>query len=101
MSWLEAVDTGSPERLYRLHGRRGILTLDQIRERAGKARQGGPTVATALLFSRTEIFPDRVSIERARQLYEPMIQSGYFQSSRPVEESVAEMFYREGMPTSE
>ena len=101
MSWLEAVDTGSPERLYRLHGRRGILTLDQITERAGKARRGGRAVATALLFSRTEIFPDRVSIERSRQLYEPMIQNGYFQSSRRVEESVAGMFYREGRSTSE
>ena len=97
ISWLDAVDTGNPKRLYRRHGRKGILTVEQVRERAGMTRQGGQPVATALLFSRTEVFSAPVSIERARQLHQPMTQNGYFQSSRLINETSVEAFYREGM----
>ena len=97
MSWLETVDTGMPERLHRRYGSRGILTLDQVCERAGPTGRDSQAVATALLFSRTEVFSARVSIKRARQLYEPMVRNGYFQSTRSLEESVLTAFYLEGM----
>lgn len=97
ISWLEEIDTSNPKRLYRRHGRKGILTPEQIRERAGMTRQGDQPVATALLFNRTEVFSAPVSIERARQLHQPMTQNGYFQSSRLINETTVEAFYREGM----
>lgn len=97
MSWLDAVDTGIPERLHRRYGSRGILTLDQVFEWAGTTRRGSQAVTTALLFSRTEVFSTRISIQRARQLHEPMVRNGYFQSIRPLEEAVVKGFYLEGM----
>jgi len=97
MSWLDGIHTANPKLLYQRYGRKGILTLNQVQAQATSPRKGSQPVATALLFSRTEIFSAPVPIARARELHQPMTRNGYFQTSRQVSEADVEAFYREGM----
>lgn len=96
MSWLDGVDTGTPERLHRKYSRRGVLDLDQVREAATSSFGGTPT-ATVLMFSRTDVFDQSVSAERARELGSDIWEQGFAVTTRPVSERTAEALYREGM----
>lgn len=97
MSWLDGVDTGSPERLHRRYSRRGVFDLHQVRQAASSGRGDSPA-ATVLLFSRTDVFDHPVNAERARELGPDDIwQQGFANTARSVSERTAEALYREGM----
>lgn len=96
MSWLDAYETGDPERLFRKYRRRGVFELHQVRTSATERRDGRYR-ATVLLFSRTDVFRTPVDIAAARELCPAMQASGFFVTTRQVEEHVAEAFYRVGM----
>ncbi|WP_419946398.1 GNAT family N-acetyltransferase [Candidatus Poriferisodalis sp.] len=97
MSWLDETDTGAPERLHRKHARRGVFDREQVRERAIPGPDGSPA-ATVLLFSRTDVFSETVTAERARELCPDEIwEQGFPVTARTVSERAAEALYREGM----
>lgn len=97
MSWLDEVDTGTPERLHSKYARRGVFDREQVRECATLGRDGSLT-ATVLLFSRTDVFDKSVSAERARELCPNDIwEQGFGVTARTVSERTAEALYREGM----
>lgn len=97
MSWLDEVDTGDPRRLYRMYRDRGVLDKRQVLDRSKRSRGGDRLVATALLFSQTEVFPAPVPIARSRELCDSMAKRGFFQTTQPVDEEAARRFYEEGM----
>ena len=97
MSWLDVVDTGTPERLHRRYSRRGVFDLEQVRRSATSGR-GDSSAATVLLFSRTDVFDHPVDAERASELGSGDIwQQGFAVTTRSVSERTAEALYREGM----
>lgn len=97
ISWLDEVDTGTPERLHRRYARRGVFDREQVRECATLRRDGSRS-ATVLLFSRTDVLDRAVSAERARELCPDDIwEQGFGVTARTVSERVAEALYREGM----
>ena len=97
MSWLNEVDTGTPERLHGRYARRGVFDREQVRECATLGRDGSRST-TVLLFSRTDVFDTAVSAERARELCPDDIwEQGFGVTARTVSERVAEALYREGM----
>lgn len=97
LSWLDEVDTGDPHRLYRKYRDRGVLDERQILRSAKRSRKSGNLVATALLFSQTEIFQEPVPIARARELCASMNTNGYFVTTRRIEEGSVQAFYEEGI----
>lgn len=97
MSWLDAVDTGDPRHLYRKYRDRGVLDKAQVLGSARPSSEGDHLTATALLFSQTEIFPEPVSIDRARELCPDMNQDGYFITTRRIDEVIVQAFYEEGL----
>ncbi len=92
-SWLDDVDTDRPRTLHRKYGKRGVLDEAQIATVARPSRHGYP-VATALRFSRTELFSAPIPKPQAESLYPPLSQSGFLQSTRRVSEHVFDAFYR-------
>ncbi len=56
----------------------------------------GNLVATALLFSQTEVCPSPVSIARARELCHKMKRSGFFQTTQRIDEEAVCRLYKEG-----
>ena len=100
MSWLDSVDTGTPERLHRRYSRRGVFNLDQVRA-AATSGTGGSSTATVLLFSRTDVFDQPVSAERARELGPDIWEQGFANTARSVSEATAEALYRQGMGLSQ
>ena len=97
MSWLDEVATGDPRRLYRKYRNYGVLDEQQV---LGSAKPSGPNghpVATALLFSQTEMFSGPVPIAQARELCESMNTNGYFITIRKMDENTVRAFYEEGM----
>ncbi len=106
MSWIDSVDTGTPERLHRKYSRRGVFELEQVRDRASPGIGGSPT-ATVLLFSNTDVFTHPVTAARARELAveaasrsgsRPDIwDQGFAVTARSISERTAEALYREGM----
>jgi len=97
MSWLDDVDTGDPRRLYRKYRDRGVLEERQVLDSAKHSRKGGGLVATALLFSQTEVFPAPVPIARSQELCDSMKTAGFFQTTQPIDEGAARRLYEEGM----
>ena len=97
MSWLDEVDTGDPHRLYRKYRDRGVLDEQQVLGSARRSGKGGRLAATALLFSQTEVFPAPVPMTRSRELCESMNRTGFFQTTRPIDEGAARRLYEEGM----
>ena len=97
MSWLDEVDTGDPRRLYRKYRDRGVLEEQQVLDSAKHSGKGGGLVATALLFSQTEVFPEPVPIARSRELCDRMNKAGFFQTTQPIDEEAARRIYEEGM----
>ena len=97
MSWLDEVDTGTPQRLHSKYARRGVFDLRQVRESATRNPDGSST-ATVLLFGRTDVFDETVSAGRARELCPDDIwEQGFGVTTRTVSERTAEALYREGM----
>ena len=97
MSWLDAVDTGDPNSLYRKYRDRGVLDKAQVLGSARPSSEGDHLTATALLFSQTEIFSKPVSIDRARELCPDMNQVGYLITTRRIDEVIVQAFYEEGL----
>ena len=96
MSWLDEVETGRPERLHRKYRDHGVLDKQQVLGIAKPALNDGCQV-TAMLFSQTEIFPEPVPIDRARELCDSMNQKGFFITTRLIDENTVYRFYAEGM----
>ncbi|MXW60023.1 MAG: GNAT family N-acetyltransferase [Acidimicrobiia bacterium] len=97
MSWLDAVDTGDPNSLYRKYRDRGVLEKAQVLESARPSGESDHLTATALLFSQSEIFPKPVSIDKARELCPDMNQVGYLITTRRIDEVIVQAFYEEGL----
>ena len=97
MSWLDEVDTGDPRRLHRKYRDRGVLDEQQVLGSAKRSGKRGDLVATALLFSQTEVFPASVPIAKSRELCDSMNKPGFFQTTQPIDEAAARRFYEEGM----
>ena len=91
VSWLDSVVSDRPGSLFQRYGSRGIYAADDVQSLV--KTKGGR--ATAMLFSRTEVFPNSISLRRARQLCPDMIANGFLQTTRPVDEHVFYDFYRE------
>lgn len=97
MSWLDAVDTGDPSRLYRKYRDHGVLDKPQVLGSARPSSEGDHLEVTALLFSQTEIFREPVPIVRARELCPDMNWDGYFITTRRIDEVIVQAFYEEGL----
>lgn len=89
-SWLEEVEIGPPERVFRRNRRRGIYELDQVKERAGKSGK-----VMALRFSRTELFNTPFPLRDAEKIYAPLGENGFLQTLATVNEQVFALFLRE------
>ncbi|MCY3968282.1 MAG: GNAT family N-acetyltransferase [bacterium] len=97
MSWLDEVDTGDPQRLFRKHQDRGVLNERQVCSSAKPFGKSKALAATALLFSQTEVFDRPVSIARAQELCPDMRIPGYFATTRQVDEQSVRALYEEGL----
>lgn len=95
LSWLDATDSGDPRQLHLKHRRRGVLTEQDVVGRARVSRKSGAQTVTALLFSRTEVFPQPVPLVRARELDARMGTAGFFQTVQETDEASALAFYLE------
>jgi GNAT superfamily N-acetyltransferase len=98
VSWIDEVETRTPRILFERYGRGGVLTEQQIRTHA-KVRSGWrDPAATAIRFSRTEVFDRPITLPQAKEIYPPIGRNGFLVSTRPVSERVFELFYREALP---
>ena len=95
LSWLDATDSGDPRQLHLNYRRRGVLTEQDVVDRAQVSRKSGAQRVTALLFSRTEVFPEPVPLARARALDARMRKAGFFQTVQATDEASVLTFYRE------
>ena len=96
ISWLDDTDTGNPRRLYRKYRYRGVFDEQQVIDSASELRDGR-RVATAVLFSQTDVFTEPVPIDRARELYDRMDSDGFFVTTRTVDEAAVLSFYEESV----
>ena len=76
---------------------RGVLSEQDIVGRARTSSRTGTQTATALLFSRTDVFPRAIPLTRAQELDGDMHTPGYFQTVKQIDEISVLSFYREGM----
>lgn len=97
LSWLDATDSGDPRQLHRYYRHRGVLSEQDVVGRARASQKSGAQRVTALLFSRTEVFPQAVSLARARTLDARMRKAGFFQTMQETDEVSALAFYREAI----
>lgn len=95
LSWLDATDSGDPRQLHLNYRHRGVLSEQDVVSRARVSRKSGAQKVTALLFSRTEVFPEPVPLERARELDARMRKAGFFQTVKETDEASVLAFYRE------
>lgn len=91
-SWLEFAVSDRPRSLYQRFGPQGIYVKGDVE--ACVSRAGGK--ATALVFSRTELFTQTVTLQRARELYPKLRKNGALQSMSPINEQVFYDFWNEG-----
>lgn len=91
-SWLDSVVTDRPGSLYQRFGSQGIFTRADITSAAGKLGE-----ATALNFSRTELFTRHLTLRRCRDLVPEFQTSGFLTTTRQLDERMFETLYREGM----
>ena len=92
VSWLTNAVTARPRTLYRRFGARGVFRESDVTHAA--SRTGN---ATALVFSRTELFDRPIPLSEARTFYSPFKTSGYLQSTRLVDEHVFVELCRRGL----
>ena len=97
LSWLDAVDVGDPRHLHSKYRNRGVLSEQDIVDRARTSSRTGMQTATALLFSRTDVFPQPIPLTRAQELDGDMQTPGYFQTVKKIDEISVLSFYKEGM----
>ncbi|MYC68644.1 MAG: hypothetical protein F4X12_20200 [Acidobacteriia bacterium] len=95
LSWLDAMDSGDPRQLHLKYRHRGVLSEQDVVGRARVYRGSGAQKVTALLFSRTEVFPEPVPLARARELDARMQKAGFFQTVQETDEASVLAFYRE------
>ena len=91
VSWLDEVVSDRPGSLFQRYGARGIYAAENVQ--ALVRNKGGK--ATAMLFSRTEVFDRSITLRRARELVPEMNQNGYLRTMRSVSEHVFYDFYAE------
>jgi GNAT superfamily N-acetyltransferase len=89
-SWLEEVEVGPAERVFRRNRRRGIYNLYQVKARAGKSDK-----VMALRFGRTELFNTPFPLRVAEKIYAPLGDNGSLQTLATVDERVFVSFLRE------
>ena len=92
-SWLEATTTDRPGTLYRKFGSQGVYTRADIEGAAGS-----DGFATALSFSRTELFQNHLTLKRCREIVPEFRGDGFLTTTRPLHEHVFDVLYREGSP---
>ena len=97
LSWLDAVDIGDPRHLHSKYRNRGVLSEQDIVGRAHTSSRTGAQTAAALLFSRTDVFPQAIPLNRAQELDGDMQTPGYFQTMKKIDEISVLSFYKEGM----
>lgn len=90
-SWLESVVTDRPTSLYRRFGDQGVFTEADIEAAASDNEE-----ATALVFSRTELFDHHLTLRRCRELVPKMSTSGFLTTARAVDEHVFVTLYQAG-----
>ena len=95
LSWLDATDSGDPRQLHQKYRHRGVLREQDVVGRARVSKNSGARKVTALLFSRTEVFPKPVPIERARDLDPRMQRAGFLQTMQETDEASVLAFYEE------
>ena len=78
--------------LYRQFGSQGVFTREHIETSAGKSGE-----ATALAFSRTELFHHHLTLEQCRRLVPELRTSGYLTTARAFDEHVFVTLYQAGM----
>lgn len=91
-SWLDSVVTDRPGSLYQRFGSQGVFTRADITLSAGKLGE-----ATALSFSRTELFTRHLTLRRCRDLVPEFETSGFLTTARRLDERMFETLYEEGM----
>jgi GNAT superfamily N-acetyltransferase len=91
-SWLDSAETDRPGSLYQRFGSQGVFTRAAIEASAGKLSE-----ATALSFSRTELFPRHLTLRRCQELVSDFRTSGFLTTTRAISEHSFETLYREGM----
>ena len=97
VSWLDEVETGDPRRLYRRYRNFGVLDESQVTGIARRSTQSGRLLATALVFSQTEMFTEPVSIARSGEICDSMKHGSHFITTRRIEENTIRELYEEGM----
>jgi len=95
LSWLDATDSGDPRQLHQKYRHRGVLSEQDVVGRARVTPESGAQQVTALLFSRTEVFPQPVTLPRSRALDPRTRKAGFFQTMQETDEASALAFYRE------
>ena len=95
LSWLDSSDSGDPRQLHLKYRHRGVLSEQDVVGRARVSQKSGAQTVTALLFSRTEVFPRPVPLARARALDARMRKAGFFQTVQETDEASVLAFYRE------
>lgn len=95
ISWLDATDSGDPRQLHLKYRHRGVLSEQEVVGRARVYQTSGAQKVTALLFSRTEVFPGPVPLARARALDARMGTAAFFQTVQGTDEASVLAFYRE------
>ena len=68
----------------------------QVAARARVTDGSGRKRATAMLFSRTEVFPQPIPLPRAKDICKAMEIPGYFQTMARIDEASVLAFYEEG-----
>ena len=101
LSWLDGSDTGDPYHLHQRYRHRGVLSKQDVVNRARTSTRSCAQSVTALLFSRTEVFPQPVPLPLARTLEKQMQRPGYFQTMNEIDEVSVMAFYKEGMMRNE
>lgn len=94
MSWLDKVETGHPNRLYRKYRNCGVLEKKDVDKCASRSKESGLR-ATALLFSQTVVFPEPVPIETARRIYDDRGHSPSWITVQSIDEDVVFAFFKE------
>ena len=66
-------------------------------ETARRSEQSGRLLATALVFSQTEMFTEPVSIARSGEICDSMKHGSHFITTRRIDENTIRELYEEGM----
>ncbi len=93
VSWLTAVVTAGPKSLFRRFGPRGVYSETDVLASASPAG-----LATAMLFTRTELLERPITLREARGFYSQLSQTGFLRSTRRIDEHTFVEICRRGFP---